>query len=170
MEMTVRIGAACVMTAASAWGGRLLAAAQGRRAEELNRLSEGVRRLEIEMLERRMPVREALEACGLPAFRLVAGQMEGGAPPGGAYAAAEGSLYDRGGALDCLDEGDRTALKRLFGGLGEGGAQAQRLVLNEAAEELARLAGQARRRREEQGKLYASLGGLGGLALALLLL
>ena len=53
---------------------------------------------------------------------------------------------------------------------GEGSLQTQRLALTEAGEELERLHEQARRKREEQGRLYASLGGLGGLALALMLL
>jgi len=48
--------------------------------------------------------------------------------------------------------------------------QAQALVLQEAEEELWRLYEQAVRKRLEQGRLYASLGALGGLALALLLL
>ena len=59
----MRIGAACVMTAAGAWSGRMLAGAQMRRTRTLEALRSGVRRLETEMLERRMPLSEALEAC-----------------------------------------------------------------------------------------------------------
>ena len=169
MMAAVRAGAACVMTAAGAWGGNLLAGAQKRRADTLAQAYSGVRRLEIEMLEKRMPVREALSACG-GLFEETARQMEGGAPPGEAWEAARKKLQARGALLDSLEEGDMTALGRLFSGLGAGGVQAQRLGLNEAAGELERLAGQARKKREEQGKLYASLGALGGLALALLLL
>lgn len=169
MDAAVRVGAACVMTAASAWGGKMLAGAQARRAEALRAALNGVKRLEVEMLERRMPLKEALDACG-DAFAAAARQMEGGAPPGEAWAATAELLRARGKALDCLEEGDMTALKRLFEALGSGGLQAQRLVLNEAAEELERLWERARRKREEQGRLYASLGALGGLALALLLL
>lgn len=169
MDVAMRVGAACVMTAASAWGGRMLAGAQARRAEALKEALNGVKRLNVEMLERRMPLKEALELCG-GAFEAAARQMEGGAPPGEAWERAAEALRVRGELLDSLEEGDMTALKRLFSGLGCGGLQAQRLVLNEAAEELERLWGQARRKREEQGRLYASLGALGGLALALLLL
>ena len=169
MDMAVKAGAACVMTAASAWGGKMLAGMQERRADMLRELLGAVRRLNIEMLEKRMPVREAMEACG-GLFSQTAGQMEGGAPPGAAFEKAAQALRERGEMLDCLEEGDMAALHRLFAGLGSGGIQAQRLVLNEAAEELERLAGQARRKREEQGKLYTSLGALGGLALSLLLL
>ena len=123
----------------------------------------------IEMLEKRMPLLDALSVCGGP-FLMVAREMEGGAPPGAAFDAAKEDMRARGGILDSLEEGDMAALKRLFSGLGEGGLQAQRLVLNEAAEELERLTGQARAKREEQGRLYTSLGALTGLAAAMLLL
>ena len=169
MDMAVRLGAACVMTAASAWGGKMLAGTQARRAETLKEALAGVRKLSVEMLERRKPVREALEACG-GALSETARQMEGGAPPGEAFGKAISALRERGNLLDSLEEGDLTALKRLFDGLGGGGLQTQRLVLNEAAEELERLAGQARRKTEEHGKLYGTLGALGGLAAALMLL
>ncbi len=169
MNAMVRMGAACVMTAVSAWGGNLLAGAQTRRAETLKEALSGVRRLKIEMLEKRMPLREAL-LCSGGAFEAAAGEMEGGAPPGEAWKRAEERLIMRGGLLDSIEECDRTALGRLFDGLGQGGLQAQRLVLSEAEEELERLQLQARKKREEQGKLYGSLGALGGLAFALLLL
>ena len=121
------------------------------------------------MLERRLPLKDALSLSG-GAFSAAAREMEGGAPPGEAWKKAEQALTERGALLDSLEESDRTALRRLFEGLGSGGLQAQRLVLGEAEEELQRLYMQARRKREEQGKLYASLGALGGLALALMLL
>lgn len=169
MNAAVRVGAACVMTAVSAWGGRLMAGAQSRRAEALKEAVGGVRRLNIEMLERRIPLKEALSLSG-GAFSAAAREMEGGAPPGEAWKKAEEALIQRGEMLDSLEESDRTALGRLFEGLGCGGLQAQRLVLSEAEEELERLCGQARKKREEQGKLYGSLGALGGLAAALMLL
>lgn len=169
MEATIRIGAACVMTAASAWGGRMMACAQARRAETLRELAAGVKRLKIEMLERRLPLHEALSLAG-GAFGAAAGEMEGGAPPEEAWRRARERLSQRGALLDSLTGDDCTALGRLFQGLGAGGLQSQRLVLSEAEEEISRLYDQARRKREEQGKLYASLGALGGLALALILL
>jgi hypothetical protein len=128
-----------------------------------------VKRLRIEMIERRMPLRDALSRAG-GVFLEAAGEMEGGAPPGEAWIRAEGRLTERGSVLDCIGECDKTAFRRLFDGLGAGGLQTQRLVLSEAEEELERLSEQARKKREEQGKLYASLGALGGLAMALILL
>ena len=146
-----------------------MAGAQGRRAEALHEAVCGVRRLKIEMLERRMPLQEALSLAG-GAFEAAAGEMEGGAPPGEAWEQAKKAQTARGAPLDALEESDLTALTGLFGRLGEGGLQTQHLALSEAEEELQRLCDQARRKRDEQGKLYASLGGLGGLALALMLL
>ncbi len=169
MDVTVRIGAACVMTASGAWGGKMLSGAQARRAKLLQEALTGVRRLNVEMIERRVALREALSACG-GLFEAVAREMEGGAPPGEAWRKTSESLGARGEALDSLDPGDMTALNRLFGSLGEGGMQAQRMALIEAAEEIERLMGQARKKQEEQGRLYTSLGALGGLAMALLLL
>lgn len=170
MEAGVRVGAACLMTAAGAWGGRLLAGAQERRASALREILGSVRRLEVDMLEKRLPLGEALRSCGGELMAAVAARMAEGFAPEAACGAAAGRLRERGGALDCLEEGDMTAVRRLFGGLGGGGLQHQRVLLKDAEEELERLLGQARHRREEQGKLYASLGALGGLAMALMLL
>ena len=170
MDAAMRVGAACMMTAASAWGGRMLAGTQTRRMQALEEALHGVRRLQVEMLDRRLPVKEALAACPGALFAAVSRAMEGGSPPGTAFGAAEGSLSARGGPLDSLTGGDLAALRRLFSGLGENGVEPQRLRLHESAEELERLLGEARRKREEHGRLYTSLGALVGLAAALLLL
>ena len=170
MEMGVRLGAACLMTAASAWGGRMLAGAQARRTEALREMLGGVRRLQVDMLDRRLPLGEALKACGGALMAATAERMAEGLAPEEACGEAAAGLRERGGPLDCLEEGDMAAVKRLFGGLGEGGLEKQRVLLKDTEEELERLLRQARRKREEQGKLYASLGALGGLAMALLLL
>lgn len=170
MDAVIRLGAACVMTAASAWGGRMLAAAQGRRVTALRDILEGVRRLGVEMMDRRLPLQEALAGCGAGIFAETARHMAAGKPPKEAYDASAQKLTERGGALDSLEEGDMAALGRLFAGLGEGGVAAQRLILDEAAEEVERLLAAARHKREEHGKLYTSLGALTGIALALMLL
>lgn len=169
MEMMIRIGAACVMTASGALGGKMLAGAQERRARALHEAGEAVRRLRVEMLERNMPLKEALLSCG-GLFSEAAGVMDRGSGPGEAYEQAMEKLGARGGPLDCLTADDRTALKRLFSGLGEGGSKAQRLLIEDAQEELMRLEKTAVRKREEQGRLYGSLGALSGIALALIML
>ena len=170
MDVVMRIGAACVMTAAGAWGGHLLSGAQVRRAQTLSDLLKRVRRLGVEMLERRMPLAEAMEACGGVLFDAAAGEMRKGRSPSEAYGQAVAGLRERGGALDSLQEGDMAALGRLFEHLGAGGTQAHRLLLRDAEEELERLSVQARTRQQEYGRLYASLGALSGGALALLMM
>ena len=170
MDVTMRIGAACVMTAAGAWIGRMLAGAQMRRTQTLEALGSGVRRLEVEMLERRMPLSEALGACENGLFCAAAGEMRKGRAPFEAYRRAAERLRKRGGMLDSLEEGDMAALGRLFAHLGMDGMQSQRLLLRDAQEELARLTAQARSKHQEYGKLYTSLGALSGGALALLMM
>ena len=170
MDMTVRIGAACVMAAAGAWSGRLLAGAQVRRTQTLAQMLGGVRRLGVEMLERRRALADALEGCAHALFEQTAAGIRAGGAPDEAYRGAAARLRERGGALDSLNEGDMTALGRLFGHLGEGGLQTQRLVIREAEEELERLCEQSRRRQQEYGRLYTSLGALGGIAAALMML
>lgn len=147
-----------------------MASAQERRAQTLKELLEAVRRLTVEMLERRMPLADALEACGAELCARTAVQMRMGATPAQAYARSIGAFRERGGRLDSLDEEDMTALKRLFDHLGEGGVQTQRLVLREAEEELERLSERARSRHQEYGRLYTSLGGLAGIAVALMMM
>ncbi len=169
MEIALKVGAACVMTAACAWGGRLLALTQLRRVRTLEETLSGVRRLSVEMLEHRLPVQAALMACG-GVYAETARHMKGGASPQQAYERAREPLRMRGALLDSLEEGDMTALMRLFGGLGAGGVQKQRLLLSETEEELRRLIEQARRRQEQSGRLYTSLSALGGLAMALMMM
>ena len=169
MEIALKVGAACVMTAACAWGGRLLSLTQLRRVRTLEAALLGVRRLSVEMLEHRLPLGDALVACG-GVYAETARHMEGGISPLQAYERVKESLRARGALLDSLEEGDMTALMRLFGGLGAGGMQKQRLLLSETEEELRRLIEQARRRQEQSGRLYTSLSALGGLAMALMMM
>ncbi len=169
MTIALKIGAACVMTAACAWGGRLFSLAQLRRTRMLGEILAGVRRLNVEMLEYRLPLCAALSVCG-GIFAETARCMDESTSPRQAYEKAAARLRERGGALDSLQEADMTALGRLFGSLGTGSARQQRLLLGETAEELERLGEQARRRQEQSGRLYTSLSALGGLAAALMMI
>ena len=169
MNIAVKVGAACVMTAASAMGGRLFALSHVRRGHILREILRGVRRLEIGMIEHRLPIREALKLCG-GVFERAAQQMETGLSPQAAYERCVPQLRRRGGLIDSLEEADMTALNRLFASLGEGGIHRQRLLLNETAGELEQLIEQANDRQRQSGKLYTSLSALGGLAAALLMM
>jgi hypothetical protein len=133
-------------------------------------LSGAVHALSHRMLTQRMPLHEALAGCGFVPFDRVAENMAQGASPGDGWQMACVQLKPRGQMLDCMDEQDGAALNRLFSALGSGGAQAQRVLLDEAGESLARLAEGARKKRDEQGRLYATLGALAGMALAVMLI
>lgn len=169
MNIAVKVGAACVMTAASAMGGRLFSLTHMRRARMLREILSGVRHLEIEMLEHRLPVKEALSACG-GVFEQTAQEMDKGISPQAAYERCAPGLRRRGCLLDSLQDEDMTALRRLFASLGEGGLHRQRLLLSEASGELEQLFHRASDRQQQTGQLYTSLSALGGLAAALLMM
>ncbi len=166
--MMLRLIAAAVLSAACALAGRSMANACRRRAGTLRALIESVEKLRLSMLDKLLPLREALGG-GHPAMRRVAEVMG----PGGASAAwlrIKADLTARGGALDCLTAPDVAALDELFSGLGESGVREQRILLSGALEALEKLRQEAEKKAREESKLYSTLGFLAGLSLAILLL
>ena len=168
MNAEIRLAAAALLTAACAGIGFSMAAAQSRRAKTLAGLARSVRRLEIAMMEKRLPLGEAMKEAGHALFEQAALSV-GELGPDKSLRAAAKRLSARGGVLDSLARDDMTALSRLAGELGQGGAERQRLLLEETAGEISALAESAARRASEESRLYTSLGALGGLALAVLL-
>ena len=166
--MLLRLIAAAVLSAACALAGRAVAGACVRRARTLAALIDGVQKLRLDMLDRLLPLREALSG-GHPAMRSVSESMTGcGAMA--AWRRAQGALTARGGALDCLTAPDLEALNELFEGLGESGAARQRILLSGAEETLVKLRREADKKAQEESKLYATLGFLAGLSLSILLM
>ncbi len=166
--MLLRLIAAVVLSGACALAGRAVAGACVRRARTLAALIDSVQKLRLDMLDRLLPLREAL-AGGHPAMRSVSEAMVGcGATA--AWRRAQGALTARGGALDCLTAPDLEALGGLFEGLGESGAARQRILLNSVEETLAKLRLEADKKAREESKLYSTLGFLTGLSLAILLM
>ena len=164
----LRLFAAAALAAACALAGRAVAQSCVRRAATLVQLIESVQKLRVDMLDKLLPLKEAL-MNGHAAMREVAEAMANK----GACAAwreAEGALTRRGGALDSLTSPDLAALAALFDGLGESGAAAQRILLGGALEALEALRREAEKKAREESKLYASLGFLAGLSLAILLM
>ena len=166
---TVKLVAAAALTLAGAAGGHALGAARRQRVRQVSDLRQGVERLTVNMLEKLLPLRQALTAAASPALTLVAQRMEG-RDPAQAFIAAREALVARDGPLSCLEGEELAALGRLFGQLGASGAAEQRLILREAALNLERVEGRARTKAEEQARLYGTLGLLAGLALAVCLL
>jgi len=168
MDAGMRLAAALALTAACAGLGWSAAQRQTRRVKALEALRRAVSRLEEDMLEKRLPLGEALAASGHALF-VRAARAGDGQPPGEALRAAARALSARGGQLDSLTPADMAAIDRLAGGLGRGSAERQRLLLAETAEELAALSANAEKLAAERNRLYVSLGALGGLALAVML-
>ena len=167
MDTGMRLAVCALLTAACAGLGWFAALWQLRRVKALEELRRAVLRLQEDMLDKRMPLREAMARSGHPLFEAAA--RETGAEPTAALADAAAALARRGGALDSLTREDMASVRRLAGELGKGSAQRQRLLLTETAEELSALHTQADKLAAERNRLYISLGTLGGLALAAML-
>jgi len=166
--MMLRLIAAAILSTACALAGRAVAGACVRRAKALVSLADSVQKLRVDMLDKLLPLKEALQN-GHPAMRAVAGAMAG-CGAGAAWRRAKDELSARGGALDCLTAPDLEALGELFDGLGESGAAQQRILLASAMESLEALRREADKKAREESKLYATLGFLAGLSLAILLM
>ena len=166
--MMLRLIAAARLSVACALAGRAVAGACVRRAKALAALTDSVQKLRVDMLDKLLPLREAL-MNGHPAMRSVAESMAG-CGAGAAWRRSKDALGERGAALDCLTAPDLEALGALFDGLGESGAAQQRILLASAAESLEALRREADKKAREESKLYATLGFLTGLSLAILLM
>ncbi len=166
--MMLRLIAAALLSVACALAGRAVAGACVRRAKALAALAESVKKLRVDMLDKLLPLKEALKN-GHPAMRAVAEAMAG-CGAGTAWRRAKETLRERGAALDCLTAPDFEALGELFDGLGESGAAQQRILIASAMESLESLRREADKKAKEESKLYATLGFLAGLSLAILLM
>ena len=163
-----RMLAALMLTAACAGMGYSAARRQDRRRRALSELGQAVDRLEINMLEKRMPLDEAMKRAGHSLFECAADMMDA-LPPQECLKRAAEAMNARMGALDALTQGDMTAIYHLADELGRQDAHRQRLLLHETRGELRALEEQAARQAAEKNRLYISLGALGGLMLSVAL-
>jgi len=166
MNAGLKLAAAAVLTAACAGLGWSAALKQTRRVKALQSLRRAVSRLAEDMLEKRLPLRGALAASEHVLFSRAAQECQS---PEEALRRAARELSGRGGPLDSLTREDLAAVERLADGLGRGSLERQRLLLRETTDELAALSLAAEKLAAERGRLYVSLGALGGLALAVML-
>ena len=147
--------------------GRACAAPLYRRAALLGELRDALALLRIRMLDAARPLPEALEDCGAPLLRrLGAGLADG--DPGVSWQALRRRESVRGGLLDSLLPADLETLDAFFAGLGATDNRGQACLIEEAEGALKAREAEARQRCGEKGRLYTTLGLLGGLALALL--
>ena len=166
---TVKIVAAAALTLSGAAGGHALGSARKQRVTQLCAMRQALGYLGVNMLEKLLPLRQALSLSESPALGKVAAAMEG-LGPAQAYLSVKDQLIARDGPLSCMEEEELGVLGRLFAQLGATGASEQRLLLREASAQLERIEGRARVKADEQARLYGTLGLLAGLALAVCLL
>ncbi|MDL2206588.1 stage III sporulation protein AB [Eubacteriales bacterium OttesenSCG-928-N13] len=167
---TIRLVACLVMTACCAMAGRSLCVKERRRVAMIDGLRQALPMLSIEMLERMLPLPQALRMSGQPLFIEIADGIESGMGAREAWIARRDQLVIQGEMLDCLMPDDLVRLDQLFEGLGASGISAQRLLLTEAERALDVQLTLAKKRADERGKLYTNLGLLGGLAISVFLL
>ena len=163
----VRVALAVLAALGAALMGRSLAAACARRGRTLRQAMDALQHLRIEMLERRLPLHAALSHARFDVLRRVGGRMAAGGPAAEAWQTLLPSLTRRGGALDSLTREDISALTTFFDGLGAGTRTAQEALFLSTTRELGRLEAEAAKNGAEKGKLYATLGLLFGLMLAI---
>lgn len=163
----MRIALALLAAIGSALIGRSVAAGCARRAAVLRAAMDAMQLLRIQMLERLLPLHAALEKSAFEPFRLAGAGVLGGESAHGAWSAARSKLTRRGAALDCLTAQDLSALDGLFAGLGASTRAEQEALFSASLHEIGQLEGEARKSGAEKGRLYTTLGLLGGLMLAI---
>lgn len=168
--MVLRVILALCVVLFSALCGRALADGVRRRAQALQSVSEGLRRLRVRMTGMFEPVAGALAQSGCPLFEAVSEGMRDGASAGEAWRAVSQRAARRGGLTDCLTDADRETLTVLFEGLGQSGREEQELLLSVSIERVEALRAEASAKVTEADRLYAKLGLLIGLMLALIVI
>ena len=166
----MRVMLACVVVVGATLCGKALSDAARRRAAALKTLLEDVRQLRVRMVSLFEPVADSLDRCETPLMRAMAGEMRGGSDAAGAWRKVQRGRGPGAGQAGALSPGDRRALERLFDRLGESGRESQDALLAGAAEELGRLAEAASEQARAAERLYATLGLLVGLLLALIVI
>ena len=163
--------AAIALVVAGGVLGRALASAQRRRAAALAAFSPALMALKHAMLTRKLPLAEALAATAHFALIAMATRMREtpSLDPGACWREVYERLGARGEAFDCLGREEVGAIQDLFDSLVAHSAGEVALRLDDAAHSLTEITERAKKARDEKGKLYTSLGALGGMALAILL-
>ena len=113
------------------------------------------------------PCTAALDHARSDVLRRVGERVAAGEDAASSWRALLPSLTRRGGALDCLTQEDVSTLTAFFDGLGADARAGQEALFQTALRELGRLEAEAARSGAEKGRLYATLGLLFGLMLAI---
>ncbi|MDO4548327.1 MAG: stage III sporulation protein AB [Clostridia bacterium] len=167
---SVRLVAGVMLTFAGACAGRAMADVRKKRVRQLKDICRALERLQIAMIERRMPLEQALTAAGCEGFAAVSSLIKSERSVYDAWKKAQQTLRAKGAALSMLEGEDILALDNMFSALGLTGLSEQRLLLSDTGEALRALYDSARKKADEQARLYSTLGMLTGLAVAILLI
>lgn len=103
-------------------------------------------------------------------LRAVGERMTGGVSASEAWQTVAPELRRRGGAADCLEEGDVQLLDRFFSGLGVSGREEQQLLFEGTIRELEERTEAARGTSVQADRLYLTLSTLIGMMLALIVI
>ena len=157
---------ACIIASAGMLIGRAYAGGGARRAKLLSGMMDALQILRISMLDRLVPLKNALAESASPVFRCVGEEMDR-LDAADAWTLVRMRQTGRGGLIDSLTEEDLCALDALFAGLGVSGRAQQEALISNAIRTLGRLEAEARKNGAEKARLCTTLGLLSGIALAI---
>lgn len=167
--MEINLLIACVMIVGCTLCGSAFAAVYQRRKSCCCEILEALRFLKINMVEQLKTVGDALGESEMSLFKSVAQEMTGVCDVADAWQKIRNLETRRGCFADCLTERELRPLDRLFRRIGVSGKEEQELCISGCIAEYELLSEAADKKAERSGKLYASLGSLIGLTLAVLL-
>lgn len=168
--MELRLVLAAVIVAGCGLCGRSMACSAVRRQRLIGEMLDALRLLRVQIVSMLEPLDRALRQTDLPLFAATADALAGVDRASEAWRAVCARECRRGGAADCLEQGDRDVLDRLFEHLGESGRAAQDAAIRACIEAMEAIHAEAKERAAATGKLYGSVGFLTGLAIAVLII
>ena len=168
--MELRFVLAAVIVAGCGLCGRAMAWSAARRQRLTGGILDALRMLRVQVVSMLEPLDRALRQTDLPLFVSVADALAGAGCASEAWQTVCARECRRGGMADCLEQGDRDVLDRLFEHLGESGRTAQDAAIRACIEAMEAIHAEAGERAATTGKLYGSVGFLMGLAIAVLMI
>ena len=168
--MELRLVLAAVIVAGCGLCGRSMAWSAARRQRLIGEILDALRMLRVQIVSMLEPLDRALRQTEMPLFVSVADALAGAGGTSEAWKTVCTKECRRGALADCLEQGDRDVLDRLFEHLGESGRTAQDAAIRACIEALETIHAGARERAATTGRLYGTVGFLTGLAIAVLMI
>ena len=169
-EWSIKLGLSALLTAACAFSGRAFCLKLQRRAALLSELFTVLRPLRIAMLERLMPLPDALRETEHISWIAIANSINDGMGVRSAWQQYRDEQLQPGHALDCLTDADLRLLDLFFDQLGQSGLIEQAVLMDIAETGMKRQLDEAQAQFHEQSKLYSNLGLLLGLGISICLM